>query len=71
MKTLKVFGIPMYIGWVIIIMMLLVTISTENLVFLLTRTHFPWFFGIVVVYTILLLVLQSYRKKTELTVKAQ
>lgn len=74
MKTLKIFGIPMYIGWVIIIGMLLrpiITIDTESIVFLFTRTHFPWVLGSVVVYTILLLVLQSYSKKTELTAKAQ
>lgn len=65
MKTLKLFAIPMYIGWVIIIGMLLrpiITIDTESIVFLLTRTQFPWVLGSVVVYTILLLVLQNYGK---------
>lgn len=71
MKTIKLLAIPMYIGWLVVVGMLvfpIITGNTESIVFLLTRTHFPWGLVIVVVYTIMLLIVQSYYKQPKTTI---
>lgn len=64
--NMKILITIMYIGWIIIIAMILPCLiknDTENLVFLFTRTGFPWILTGVIVYTTILMVGNKRQEK--------